>query len=78
MAASAGAQFNKLATLYLSPTLRNLPPDSGRAELEVRFGTRGFRKITQIQYDQVIQKIKSAGFQFKYDKLEEALNEIYN
>ena len=36
MAASAGAQFNKLATLYLSPTLRNLPPDSGRAELEVR------------------------------------------
>ena len=23
-------------------------------------------------------KIKSAGFEFKYDKLEEALNEIYN
>lgn len=65
MAESAGAQFNSLVSLYLSPTLRNLPQEAGRAELEVRFGTRGFRKISQVQYDQVIQRIKSAGFTTK-------------
>ena len=32
-------------------------------ELEVRFGTRGIKPITKIEYERVIQKIKSVGFQ---------------
>ena len=31
-------------------------------ELEVKFGTKGFRQITRIDYENVIQKLKSSGF----------------
>ena len=31
-------------------------------ELEVKFGTKGFRQITRIDYENVIQKLKSTGF----------------
>jgi hypothetical protein len=33
-----------------------------KPELEVRFGTRGINKLTKNDYDNVIQKLKSAGF----------------
>jgi hypothetical protein len=36
--------------------------DSKNAELEVRFGTRGIQPLTKNDYDNVIQKIKSYGF----------------
>ena len=29
-------------------------------ELEVKFGTKGFRQITRIDYENVIQKLKSS------------------
>ena len=32
------------------------------SELEVRFGTRGIKPLTKIDYDNVICKIKSLGF----------------
>ena len=31
-------------------------------ELEVRFGTRGIKPLTKIDYDNVIRKLKSLGF----------------
>ena len=38
--------------------------DSSDLELEIRFGTRGYHKVTHIQYNNVIQQLKSIGFLF--------------
>ena len=35
----------------------------GELEFEVRFGTRGVKPITRIDYDNVIQKLLSSGFE---------------
>jgi len=37
----------------------------GTPELEVRFGTRGINPISKIDFDNVIQKLKSVGFHMK-------------
>ena len=53
--------FNKLVSIYL----HNLPEQRNKSEndeLEVKFGTRGIKPITKIDYDNVIQKLKSFGF----------------
>ena len=34
-------------------------------ELEVRFGTRGVKRTTRINYDNVIQKLMSVGLYYK-------------
>jgi len=54
-------QFNNLVNLfwgnnpYVSDTKKN-------SELEVRFGSRGIKPLTKIDYDNVIRKLKSLGF----------------
>ena len=40
----------------------NSPNPSSVYELEAKFGTRGIKQITKIDYDNVIKKIKSVGF----------------
>ena len=49
--------------------LENSDPDT---ELEVRFGTKG-KKITKINYDNVIKKLKSIGFELAENYSEERL-----
>ena len=54
-------RLNELIKLYynLNPYFYN----SGLThELEVRFGTKGIKKITRNDYDNVIKKLKSSGF----------------
>jgi len=54
-------EFEKLVNTFYS-----LNPSSYSSiqtpELEVRFGTRGINKLTKNDYDNVIQKLKSSGF----------------
>ena len=52
--------FIKLVDVYLNDVL----PQGTRTnkELEVRFGTRGKKRLTRIDFDNVIQKLKSVGF----------------
>jgi hypothetical protein len=38
------------------------PYENHKAELEVRFGTKGIRPLTKTDYDNVIRKLKSSGF----------------
>ena len=38
---------------------------SGVNELEVRFGTRGVKRTTRINYDNIIQKLLSVGFTYE-------------
>ena len=47
--------LKKLFTLYLNPS-------DSTDELEVRFGTKGIRSITRVDFDNVIQTLKSKGF----------------
>lgn len=52
-------QFEEILKNYISSIL-----DRGQNnnELEVKFGTRNIQKISKIQFDNVIQKLKSLGF----------------
>lgn len=54
-------EFEKLVNTFygLNPSAR---ASSQTPELEVRFGTRGINKLTKNDYDNVIQKLKSQGF----------------
>ena len=38
------------------------PYENHKAELEIRFGTKGIRPLTKNDYDNVIKKLKSSGF----------------
>ena len=38
------------------------PYENRKAELEIRFGTKGIRPLTKTDYDNVIKKLKSTGF----------------
>jgi hypothetical protein len=40
----------------------NKPDANNESEIEVRFGTKGIKYLTRIDYDNVIKKIKSLGF----------------
>jgi mRNA (guanine-N7-)-methyltransferase len=53
--------LNDLVQTYFNenPYVRNLRKSN---ELEVKFGTRGVKPLTKIDYDNVIKKIKSLGF----------------
>ena len=53
-------QFDNIINKYLD-NVTNTGID-GTPELEVRFGTRGINPISKIDFDNVIQKLKSVGF----------------
>ena len=54
--------MDDLVSIYMD----NLPTMVGardeNLELEVKFGTRGFRKITHIHYNNVVQRLLASGF----------------
>ena len=53
-------QFDNIIDKYLE-NVTNTSVD-GNPELEIRFGTRGVNPISKIDFDNVIQKLKSIGF----------------
>ena len=53
-------QFDNITNKYLENVAKL---GDGEAELEIRFGTRGIKPISKIDFDNVIQKLKSSGFQ---------------
>lgn len=71
-AATSRSQFEDLVALFLSDKLRD--KSDIKPELEVRFGTRGVKSLTQINYDNVIRQFKSVGF--KPDVAQETLKII--
>jgi len=58
---SPQVQFESLAKLFWAnnPHIKDINKNN---ELEVRFGTRGIKPLTRIDYDNVIRKLKSLGF----------------
>merc|ERR1712046_87928 len=57
-----GMAENNMKTLlkyYLENKLSTL---DGQSEFEIRFGTKGIKKISKIDYDNVIKKLLSIGF----------------
>ena len=51
-------QLQKICAHFITTTpARNVVP-----EIEVRFGTKGIRQLSKIDYDNVIKKLKSMGF----------------
>ena len=52
-------QFNNIINKYLE-NVTNI--SDGIPELEARFGTRGKKAISKIDFDNVIKKLKSSGF----------------
>ena len=55
-------QFDNIINSYLE-NVTNIA--DGTSELELRFGTRGINPISKIDFDNVIQKLKSVGFQIE-------------
>ena len=55
------AQFEDLTNIYYAqnPFTKDIKKDF---ELEVKFGTKGAKYLTKIDYDNVIRKLKSFGF----------------
>ena len=51
--------FDKMIKLYYD----SKPYENKIAELEVRFGTKGIKPLNKNDYDNVIKKLKSSGFQ---------------
>ena len=58
---SPQVQFDNLVKLFWAnnPYIKDVNKNN---ELEVRFGTRGVKPLTKIDYDNVIRKLKSLGF----------------
>ena len=56
-------QLDNMLQVYLDNVLRRNTNEA--LELESKFGTRGIKHITRIDYDNVIQKLLSYGFQMK-------------
>jgi len=52
--------FNKILNVYKNNYMKT---EKGTPELEVKFGTRGIKPLTKIDYDNVVKKLKSLGFQ---------------
>jgi len=52
-------QFNNIVNKYLENVTKR---DDGTPEFEIRFGTKGIKTISKIDFDNVIQKLKSSGF----------------
>jgi hypothetical protein len=59
---SAQVDIDNIIKIYLEKLSAG---GSGVNELEVRFGTRGIKRTTRINYDNIIQKLLSAGFVFE-------------
>ena len=53
-------QFDNVVNKYLENVARL---GDGVPEFEIRFGTRGVKPISKIDFDNVIQKLKSSGFE---------------
>lgn len=53
-------QFNNIINTYLENVTKR---DDGNPEFEIRFGTKRIKSITKIDFDNVIQKLKSSGFE---------------
>jgi len=53
-------QFDNITNKYLENVAKL---GEGVPEFEIRFGTRGIKSISRIDFDNVIQKLKSSGFQ---------------
>jgi hypothetical protein len=56
-------QLNTMLEMYLANIIRRNTNES--LELESKFGTRGIKPITRIEYDNVIKKLLSLDFKFK-------------
>ena len=53
-------QFDTIVNKYLENVAK---VGDGVPEFEIRFGTRGIKPISKIDFDNVIQKLKSSGFE---------------
>ena len=53
-------QFDNITNKYLENVAKL---GDGIPEFEIRFGTRGIKSISKIDFDNVIQKLKSSGFE---------------
>ena len=53
--------FENMVKIFMgnNPYVKDLRKND---ELEVRFGTKGIQRLTKIDYDNVIRKLKSFGF----------------
>ena len=63
-------KLDELLNLYLE-NVKGRNSSDGSLELEVRFGTKGFRKLTYIDYTNVVKILKS--HQFRHLQQEEFL-----
>ena len=54
-------QFDDMVKLYLEGQ-KNRSYKDGNLELEVRFGTKGIKRINHIDYDNVVKRLLSLGF----------------
>ena len=60
-------QFNDIIQKYLEQLQNVGGRQDGNPEFEIRFGTKGIKSITSIEFNNVIRKLKSLGFQAVYD-----------
>ena len=58
---SSTTDMDTMLKIYLDNILKISDTDD-QLELEVKFGTQGIRSTTRIDYDNVINKLLSAGF----------------
>ena len=65
-------RLNEYLSLYLASYNRNYDGD----EFELKFGTKYFNQITKIDFDNIIQKLKSLGFKCINDSGDYTLNII--
>lgn len=59
---AVGTPLERLNNMMLMYYASN-PFENNIAELEIRFGTKGIKPLTKNDYDNVIKKLKSSGFQ---------------
>jgi curved DNA-binding protein CbpA len=60
-------QFDNIVQKYLEQLQDVKSRLEGEPELEIRFGTKGIKSITLIEFNNVIRKLKSLGFEGSYD-----------
>ena len=54
-------KLDELLNIYLENNIARNSAD-GSLELEVRFGTKGYRRLTYIDYTNVVKNLKSLNF----------------
>jgi len=60
-------QFDNIVQKYLEQLQDGKSRQEGEPELEIRFGTKRIKSITLIEFNNVIRKLKSLGFETSYD-----------